>query len=144
MKGGDPVGEVAHQRGRQPAVLGHAVEQRRLVEAAHHQHPVDRRRRAEGQFARRGAAERADLEIELGCRAPVELKLGHAGQPAPLGGREIEVGVLYRALQLVRTVAGEKDDRRMGLDSLDPLHRRAIGGWSPEKIDDVTLIVGHY
>jgi hypothetical protein len=91
----------------------------------------------------RVASHRPDLEIELGCGAPVEPKLGLAAHAAQLGGREIEVGVLHRAFQLVGAVTGEKDDRRMCLDDVDPLHRPAIRGWSAEKIDDGALIVGH-
>ncbi len=140
VEGGDPVGEVAHQRRRQPAVLGHAIEQRRLVEAAHHQHPVDRRRRAEGEPARRVAAERANLEIEFGRGATVERELGAAGRLAQRNGRVVEVGEADRALQLVGVIPGEEDERGMGLDAF---HRSGIGtvGVRPrQEGDDLALI----
>ena len=133
-----------HRRRAQPAGLGELVKHQRLIEASHHHDPVDGRAGVpEDEFAFRAAGQRTDLEIEFGGGAPVELELGLARHPAPLGGREIEVGVLHRAFQFVGTVTGEKDERCVGLDDVDPLHRPAIRGWSAEKIDDVALILGH-
>jgi hypothetical protein len=40
MESRDMICKLGHQRGVQPTVLGELVEQRRLVEAAHHHDPI--------------------------------------------------------------------------------------------------------
>jgi hypothetical protein len=144
MKSRDVVGELGHRGGTQSAGFGELVEQQRLIEAPHHDDPIDRRAGArEADLAIGAAGQSADLEIELGCRAPIESELALARHPAPLGGREIEIGVRQGSLELVGAVAGEKDQRGVGLDDIDLPDRRSVRARPAQKIDDVALIVGH-
>jgi hypothetical protein len=47
--------------------------------------------------------------------------LGLVGDPTLFRGREIKVRKFYRAFELAGAVAGEKDQRHMGFDDIDPL-----------------------
>ena len=91
----------------------------------------------------RGAGQCPDFEIEFGRGAAVECELGLARLPPQSRGGEIEIGIFYRAFELIGVLAGEKDQRGMGFDDVDPVDRRSIRGRSAQKIDDVALIVGH-
>ena len=47
--------------------------------------------------------------------------LGLVGDPTLFRGREIKVRKFYRAFELAGAVAGEKDQRHMDFDDIDPL-----------------------
>ncbi len=141
MEGGNPVAEIAHQRRRERAALRHAVEQLRLVEAPHDQHPVDRRRAAEGEPTGGAAADRTNLEIELRRRPPVERELGAAGGLAALEGGIVEIGEADRPLQLVGIGPGQEDERGVGLDPLDGTGVGAVGIRLRQEGDGLALII---
>jgi hypothetical protein len=144
MEGRDMVGEFGHQGRIQSVSLGEFVEQRRLLESPHHHEPIDHRTLSfEADPTVCGTGNRSDLDIEVGRRAAVERELGLAGDPALLLGRKVEMRKFYRAFKLVGAVAGEKDQRHMGLDDIDPLDCRLIRGRLAQKIDNIALIVGH-
>ena len=66
--------------GVQSTSLGELVEQRRLIEASHHNDPIDDATLSpEADPTIRGADQRSDLEIEVRSRAAVERELGLAG-----------------------------------------------------------------
>ena len=46
---------------------------------------------------------------------------------ALLKGRKIQETEIYRFLDLVDKISGQKDDRDVGLDDLDPVNRVRIG-----------------
>src|SRR6516165_8320028 len=64
----------------QPNSRGELVEQRRLIEASHHNDPIDDATLSpEANPTIRGADQRSDLEIEVRSRAAVERELSLAG-----------------------------------------------------------------
>ena len=121
-KRGDARAQRRHQLGRQRAALGHAVEQAVLVEAMHDDQPVDGvvgrlADLAQRQLAVAPRRTGADAEIDLRRQLAVDLDLGRAHRGAPLDRREIHVGELHRALQLVGALAGEEDHGAVRVDA---------------------------
>src|SRR6516225_2671556 len=109
MESCDMIGELGHQRSAQPTSLGELVEQRRLIEASHHNDPIDHATLSpEANPTIRGSGQRSDLEIEVRSRAAVERELGLAGCPTRFRGREVKVRKFYRAFELVSVFAGKK------------------------------------
>src|SRR6516165_7459019 len=144
MESRDMAGELGHQRSGQPTGLGELVEERCLIEASHHNDPIDDATLGpEANPTIRGAGQRSDLKIEVRSRAAVQRELGLARYPTRFRGREVKVRKFYRAFELVSAFAGEKDQRHMGFDDIDPLDCRSVGGRPAQKIDDIALIVGH-
>src|SRR6516162_5922154 len=96
MERRDMVGELVHQGRIQSVGLGELIEQRLLVEAAHHHDPIDHATLGtKADPSIRSAGQRSDLQIKLRRRAAVEHELGLAGYPALFRGREVKVGKLY-------------------------------------------------
>ncbi|MFO0988452.1 MAG: hypothetical protein U1F37_13955 [Alphaproteobacteria bacterium] len=125
---------------RQRAALGHAVEQRILLEAPHDDEPVERFARAADRERAVGAPhQRHDPAIELGRRAPVDAQLLLAGGAALLDRRVVDVGELHRALQLHRAIAGQEDVRDVGVDALDRAGR-AVRLGALEECDERGLL----
>ena len=127
MKAHDMVSEPIDNHWIEAARLGQRLEQQRLIEAPHHDDPFDRLalpRKADGTC--RGLDQRANIEIKIGCRAPVQRQFSFAGPSAQLRGREVEIGVFYGALHLVDAVARDKDPGGMGFDGLDPIDTHAV------------------
>jgi hypothetical protein len=120
MEPRDASAQRRHQLGRQSAARGHAIEQPLLVEAAHHDQPVDGIVRRPADLAQEqlsfAAQHRRDAEINLGRRPPVDVDLGGAHRGAPAFRREVHVGKLHSPLQFVRTLATEEDDRAVRVD----------------------------
>ena len=95
MKGGDDLRQAGHRCQGKPSLACHAVEQLRLVEAAHVQHPFDRLPlAAEAKVAGLPEGYRHDLKIKLRRGAPVDAELVQAGLPPPLqASRSPETGI---------------------------------------------------
>ena len=129
-----------HQRGRQCAAYGHAVEHPLLVEAAHDDQPVDGidasvPRLAQHKLAAAVPADRRNAQVDLGGELAIDVDLGRAhGRPSP-HGREIHVRELHGALQLVGAVARQEDH---GAVRVDATRRRQPGR---EKGGDLRLIL---
>ena len=141
----DMVGERIYQRPVQFSRLGERIEQQRLVEPPHDDDPVNRRAvLGEGDFAGRIACQPAQIEIKRWRGAAVQHQFGRARRAPLLDGREIKVGQLDRAFELVGVVAGKKHQRNMGLDPLDPFNPGPIRTRPAEKRDRLALIVGFY
>ena len=104
----------------QAAALGDLVERRVLVEAAHMRRPFHDFAGAADRQARALARDGHDVEIDARRVFAVDLDLRLAGGAALFQRREIEERQADRAPDLVDVVAGEKDDRALGVD---PLHR---------------------
>src|SRR6516165_8293172 len=137
MERRDMVGELVHQGRIQSVGLGELVEQRRLIEAAHHHDPIEHATLGtKADLSIRSAGQRSDLQIKLWCRAAIEHELGLAGYPALFRGREVKVRKFYRAFELVTAVAGEKNQRHMGFYDVDPRDCRSVGGGPTQKIND--------
>src|SRR5271165_158628 len=105
MESRDMVGELVHQGRIQSIGLGELIEERRLIEAAHHHDPIDHATfgtKADPSIRRAG--QRSDLQIKRRRRAAVERELGLAGYPALFRGREVKVRKFYRAFELVAAV----------------------------------------
>ena len=139
MKAGDARAQRRHQFRCQRAARGHAVEQTILVKATHDDHPVDRvvarlARIAQDEGAIAAPPDRRNPEIDFGRELTVDVDLGGTHDGAPARSREIHVGELHRALQLVGAFARKKHDRAMGVDAA----RRCQPG--TEKVDDLRLI----
>ena len=149
VKGGDVRGQRPQQGRRQPAGGGDVVEQRALLEALHDDDPVDRlaglvtRRAAPGERAVGPAADRPDFQIELRRGATIEAQFGGAGRATPRDGREVEIGVFDRALQLVGAAAGEKDQRDVRLDGLHGAGAGRVGSGIAQKRDNLALGIVH-
>ena len=108
--GGNARAQRRHHLGRERAAVGHAVEQAVLVEAAHDDQPVDGIVGVLTDLAKAelavAAAHGCGAEIDLRRQLVVDLDLGRAHRAAPFGRREIHVGELHGALQLVAALAG--------------------------------------
>jgi hypothetical protein len=139
----DMVGERIHQWPVERSLLGQRVEQRTLVEAFHHDNPVDSRAVLDkADLSCRVAAEPAQIEVKRRRGAAVQRQLGGTGGAPLPGGRKIEIGELDRALQFVGAVAGEKHQGHMRLDPLDQVNPRPVRGRPSEKSDRCALVVG--
>ena len=103
--GGDARAQRRHHLGRERAAVGHAVEQALLVEAAHDDQPVDGIVGVLTDLAKAelavAAAHGCGAEIDLRRQLVIDLDLGRAHRAAPFGRREIHVGELHGALELV-------------------------------------------
>ena len=130
-----------HHLGRERAAVGHAVEQPLLVEAAHDDQPVDGIVGVLTDLAKAelavAAAHGCGAEIDLRRQLVIDLDLGRAHRAAPFGRREIHVGELHGALELVAALRGEEYDRTVRVDA--PLGRQMLG----EEVDDLALILDH-
>ena len=140
METGDAGTERAHQFRRQGAALGHAIEHPVLVEPVHDDQPIDGSFGRFADFAQRQLAvavspHRCRAEIDLRRQPVVDLDLGGAHRGAPLDRREVHVREFHRALQLVRTLAGEEDHGAMRVDAPD---RREVG---LQEGDDLRLVL---
>ena len=87
-------------------------------------------------------AERLGSEIKIRGSAPIESDLGLAETATPLFGREVKIWKLDRTLQLVGAVAGEENERYMGLDDIDPVHDCIVRRWIAQERDDGALAIG--
>src|SRR5262249_18029303 len=137
---GNVVGELVHRPRLEAIVLGQRVEEQSLIEAPHHDDPIDRRAvRSKADAALRRAEKPASLLIKGGCGTPVDGQLGLASLPRQLDAGEVEIRKFYRPLQLVGVLTGEKDQRNVGLVHLDPVNSRAVRGRGLQKGDDLSL-----
>jgi hypothetical protein len=129
VKPGNMVGQLIHYSPIEAARFGEGIEEQGLIEASHHDDPIESlavRRKADGVV--RAAEEAANLLIKRGRRAPVQDQLRLASSPPEIRGRKIEIGVGYRALQLENAVARDENQRSVGFDDFDAIHSRTIGG----------------
>ena len=102
--------------------LGELIGLRHLIEAPDHHDPIDHPTLGgEADPAIWGADHRSHPEIQLRRGALVQFKLGLAGCPTPLCVREVEVGKLDCAFELVGRVGARKNQRHMGFDDVDAL-----------------------
>jgi hypothetical protein len=74
----------------------------------------------------RGPSQRSDLQIKVRRRAAIERELSLAGLPTQFREREVKARKLYCALELVRVVTGEENQRHIGSDKVDRLYSSAI------------------
>jgi hypothetical protein len=142
VKGGDSIGELAHQRRREGAFLGQTIEEAGLIEAPHDHDSIDESNLGtEAEAAAGPAPDGAGLEIEGGRGAPVQRQLGGASGRSLLHRREIEIAVAYGPLQLVGEAADKKDSGDMGFDALDRFGLSAIAGRILQEGDGLRLII---
>jgi len=140
MKTSDLDAQGLHQRGRQLAGQGHVIEQCGLRKAAHHHDPIQHLAvRVEGQHASAIPGDRAHPEVKARCRAPVQPQLGMAGALALFQREKIQRRIGDLALELVDAFATQKDQRAMGLDTLDRTARAAVAVSAGKKADDLVL-----
>ena len=110
VKRSDVVGEPVHQRAVEPARARERVEHQLLVEAPHHDDPVERRPVIDKpELSGRVMPDPPQVQIKRGRGAAVQRQLGGARRPPLLGVRKIEIGQPDRALQLVGVAASQKD-----------------------------------
>src|SRR6516225_524233 len=129
MERRDMVSELVHQGRIQSVGLGELVEQRRLIEAAHHHDPIDDATLGtKTDLSIRSVGQRSDLQIKLRRRASVEHELGLARYPALFRGREVKVRKFYCKFEFVSAVAGKKNQRHMSFDDVDLLNSRSVRG----------------
>ena len=110
VKLGDMIGEPIHYVAIEATRLGERIEQQVLLEPPHHDDPIDSlavRRETDGPIS--PAEEAPNLLVKRRRGAPVQDQFGFAGAPSQIGGRKVEIGVCYRALQLDDAVACYKD-----------------------------------
>src|SRR5215469_5371462 len=142
MEPRDMIGELIHYVPLETARFGECIEQQILVETPHDDDPIDSLTFwREPNGAASPAEEAPNLLVKRRCGTPVQSELGLTGTPPKLPGREVEIGVFYRALQLEDALAREKNQRGVGFNDLDPVDFRTIGGRVPQKRYDVPLIV---
>ena len=142
VKGRDLVGQLGHQRGRELAAHGHVVEEGVLVEAGHDQEPIHRLAIAiEREGAVRVARDRDYTEVEVGGGAAIDAQLRLADPAPQLDRAEIEVGKAHRALELVCAIAGQEENRAVGIDTLDRLDARPIRPRAGKEGDKRALIL---
>lgn len=141
----DAIGQVLHQRHRQPAIARHPIEQQVLIEAPHRDDPVDGLAVAvETEPAVVSARDLVEGQIDVGRGPAIDGELGAAGALAQCQGREIEIGEPDRALELEGPLARKEHRRTMGIDALDRrAWRQAIACRVGEKIDGGLLRLGH-
>ena len=138
----DPIGELAHQRRGEGALLGQAIEEAGLIEAPHDHDRIDESTLPiEAEAAAGPAPDGAGLEIEGGRGAPVQRQLGGASGRALLHRGEIEIAVAYGPLQLVGEATDKKDDGDMGLDALDRFGLSTIAGRILQEGEGLGLII---
>lgn len=141
MEYGHSGAQRRHHLAGQGAPPGQAVKQPFLVETVHDDQPVDRvaagflARLAQRQRTVAAAPDRRHAEIDFRRELVVDRDLGGAHLGPPHGGREIHVGKLYGALQLVGAHSGQEHDRAV---SVDAARRGEMGG---KEIDDLRLIL---
>ena len=137
----DPIGELAHQRRGESPLLGQAIEEAGLIEAAHDHDGIDESTLAlEAEAAAGPAPDRAGLEIERGRGAPIQRQLGGAGRRPLLHRGEIEIAVAHGPLQLVGETADQEDGGDMGLDALDRFGFSAVARRILQEVDGLGLI----
>src|SRR5437764_149023 len=116
----DRDGELGQQSLVEFAAFRKPIERPILLEARHLDCPVDRlagtvdRERTIGL-----ACDRHQASVQSWREFAIDREFGLASNLALLQGREIEKRIADRALDLEREVAGEKDDRGMGLMTTD-------------------------
>ena len=137
MQAADRVRQIPHHRFGQPPITGHAVEQQRVVEATHDDHPVAHRPVATQHQPRRGFRDRDGIQVDIRRAALVQLQLGFAGGTPPFEGGEIHIVEAHGAFQLVGLVSREKDNGAMRVDA--PHGRAAMRRGIFQKGDDAGL-----
>ena len=141
VKPGNMIGQPIHYLPIEAAGRGERIEQQRLIEPPHHDDPVESlavRRKANGAVS--PAEETPNLLIKRRRGAPVQEQFGFAGAPSEIRGREVQIGVGYRALQLEDALARDEDQRSVSFQDFDAIHSRAVGGGVFQKGDRVLLI----
>ena len=141
MEVGNDLGKLRHGSQGQTPLLRHAVQELRLVESAHDQHPLD-------DFALTGNVKsaaviesyRKDFKINMRRCAAIEAKLVEERAPPQLQGREVEERVFYGTLDLVSARARQEHDGGMGLDSLNFAVHRRIGVRRGHEIEHRRLV----
>ena len=139
----DMVRKRIDQRPVQLAVLSERIEQQRLIKTTHHDDPIERRPLIDKpDLSGHIAPNPAQVQVERGGRAAVQRQLSRTSGMPLLGGRKIEIREFNRALQLVGAIAGEKDNRNVSLDAVDPIDARPVCERPSEKSDHRVLVVG--
>jgi hypothetical protein len=136
---GDGIRKLGHEGAGQPALLGHSIEKVGLVEPPHDHGPFDGlaiASQGEARLARAGYCE--GVQIKAGRGAAIECDFPLAG-PFPVGeGREIHVGKLHGALDLVSAGACQENH---GTVRVEAFHRlAAVGGRVLQERRDLTLV----
>ena len=135
MEFSDRTGQRRHQieieltRRRKP------VEQRLLWKLVHLNDPVRRRAApTERERAVGLASNREDSAVEAWCRATVQPDFCFAHRATTLARREVEVVEPNGPFELVCAIPGEKNDGRVGIDTLD--RSAAVGRRCSEEVHD--------
>ena len=103
------------------------IEQIRLRESPHLETPLyDLPRPSECQPPILLARDSQHPQVDLRRVRPVDLQLASTSAPSQVECREIHVVETNRLLHLVGAITGEKDNRTMGLLSLDAIDRRVV------------------
>ena len=89
----------------QPALLDRAVEHLRLIEARHHDQPIDHLAVAGDCKSTRRTHQRHDAAINIRGKPPIETKLCAASGFTPRQAGEVEIGKADRLLELVGKIA---------------------------------------
>jgi hypothetical protein len=133
--------QLRHRGQLEASLLRHAVIEFGLVEAAHDQHPLHSiALSAEVKFTVVTLSDGYDFEIKLRCRAEIAAKLVEQRGPPALQGREVEEWVFDGAFDLVGMRSGKKYQGSVGLDAVDWLRCRVIGGGRTQEIKHLCLI----
>jgi hypothetical protein len=135
------VGQLIHHLPVEATRFREGIEEQRLIEPPHHDDPIESlaiRRKAD--VAVRAAEKAANLLVKRRRGAPVQELFGFAGAPPEICGREVEIRIRYRSLELEGALACEKNQRSMGFDDLDAIYSGTVGGRIFKKGDDVSLI----
>ncbi len=128
------LGQRPHHRQRQSAARGQRVEQLAVVEAAHHDQPVDGRSSAvHGQRAIRLPGHGRHPQVEVGGGAPIDRKLRLARLSPEIGCGVIEILEAHRALQLVGVLWGEEHHGGVGVAPLDRVRSVQAPGGAQER-----------
>jgi len=116
MKLRNMVGQLIHYFPIEATRPRESVEQQALIEAPHHNDPIERLTvRSEIHGAISSAKEATNVLVKRRRGAAVQSELGLAGTPTEIHAREVEIRVFYRALQLEDALTRDKDQRGMGL-----------------------------
>ncbi len=129
MKRCDLSRERSHHVDWEFAVSRQSIEQALTIEATHLHRPFD-------SYAFPADAQRTiipsddgyDVEIDIGCSAPIDFQLVRAHRPTLFQCAEVEIRQTQGTLDLVSKIACQKDDRRMRIDTLDFSRCRIVSG----------------
>ena len=135
--------QVVHDRGRELAARGDAIEPRLLIEPRHLEQPFDRLPRSgQGQPIAIGAGHRHEAPIQHRRGPPVQRELRLERASAPIERGEVEEAVADRALHLVRALADQEHVRGMGGDPLDLGAGQAVAAAVAQVRDHGILRIG--